>query len=92
MLSCKDVSHIVSESLDKQLPWHMRLKVWFHLSMCRACQQMVQQMELLRTTAGRCSSREGETVMTERETLSDEACSRILKHLQQAQNDFDEHE
>ena len=56
MLSCKDVCYIVSESLDGKLPLHKRLSVRFHLLMCKACQRMVRQMELLRAAARRYES------------------------------------
>ena len=53
MLSCKDVSHAVSESLDVKLPWRERLGVKTHLLMCKACQRMARQLELLRSAARR---------------------------------------
>lgn len=81
MLSCKDVCYTVSESLDKNLPLHRRLGIRAHLLMCIACQQMVQQMKLLRTAAQYYESN------GEKESLSKEASARIMTRLRQAKND-----
>ena len=92
MLSCKEVCYIVSESLDGKLPWRERLRVRFHLLMCKACQRMVRQMELLRAAARRYESTGEETTHPQQKTLSKEASARILARLRQAENDSADHE
>ena len=91
MLSCKDVCYIVSESLDEKLPLHKRLSVSFHLLMCKACQRMVRQMELLRAASHRYESGKDKKSLPEQETLSKEASARILTRLRQAENDPADH-
>ena len=87
MLSCKDVCYSVSESLDGKLPLHKRLGVRFHLLMCKACQRMVRQMELLRAAAHRYESGKDMTHPPDQKTLSKEANARILARLQRAESD-----
>ena len=48
MLSCKDVSELVSQSLDRSLTLTERWRVWFHLRACGACQNFQKQMKFLR--------------------------------------------
>lgn len=92
MLTCKEVCYIVSESLDGKLPWRERLRVRFHLLMCKACQQMVRQMELLRAAARRYESTGEEAMHPQQETLSKEVSARILARLRQVENDSADHE
>ena len=44
MLSCKDVSKLVSESLEHPLPFRKRLGVRMHLMMCSLCRRYQRQM------------------------------------------------
>ncbi len=51
MLSCKDVSRLVSESLDHRLPLWQRMRVRMHLAMCRFCSRFRRQTVFLRDAA-----------------------------------------
>ena len=48
MLTCKDVSKLVSESLEHELPFRQRLGVRIHLMMCSLCRKYNRQSLLLR--------------------------------------------
>ncbi|TAN37284.1 MAG: zf-HC2 domain-containing protein [Verrucomicrobia bacterium] len=48
MLTCKEVSRLVSESLDQRLPFGQRVAMRLHLLMCRACRAYKNRMLLLR--------------------------------------------
>jgi hypothetical protein len=51
MLSCKDVTKLVSESMDRSLPIGKRVGVRLHLLFCRFCERYRRQLLLLRETA-----------------------------------------
>lgn len=48
MLTCKEVTHLVSESLDRELPFPKRVGVRLHLAMCKFCRRYRRQMLFLR--------------------------------------------
>jgi len=48
MLSCKEISKLVSESLDRKLPLPLRMEVRLHLMMCHLCRTYRKQSLLLR--------------------------------------------
>jgi hypothetical protein len=50
MFNCKEVTRMVSESLDRKLPLHQRIGIRMHLLMCRFCSRYRKQLLLLRET------------------------------------------
>ncbi len=48
MLTCKQASRIISQSLDKPLSWSDRMKLKFHLFICDACTNFNRQLRLIR--------------------------------------------
>lgn len=53
MLSCKEVTRLVSMSYEKRLSWLERAGVRMHLLMCRFCTRFAQQMRFLHTACHR---------------------------------------
>jgi len=49
MLSCKEATRLVSESLDRELPVRQRLSLRFHLMMCYLCRRYRKQLHFLRS-------------------------------------------
>lgn len=45
MLSCKDISNLASDHIDKKLPPLMKMKVKMHLFMCAKCREFVKQLQ-----------------------------------------------
>ncbi|MDT8388137.1 MAG: zf-HC2 domain-containing protein [Thiogranum sp.] len=84
MLSCKDASVIVSDSLDRKLSLHERLSLKLHLMMCNACQRMAGQMQILHAVSLYYRTATEEDSHLKQVTLSKEASERILERLQSA--------
>ncbi len=81
MLSCKEVSHWVSESLDRQLPLWQRIQLRFHLFMCRFCSRFRKQVLFLRDAAHHYLSASQKTETAPGSGLSPEARNRIKQSL-----------
>jgi hypothetical protein len=50
MLTCKEVTALVSESLDRRLPIRQRLAMRLHLTMCKLCSRYKRQLLFMRNT------------------------------------------
>jgi len=48
MYNCKEVTQMVSESLDRKLPLRQRMGIRLHLFMCKLCSRFRKQMLILR--------------------------------------------
>lgn len=81
MLSCKDVTQLISESMDTSLPVGKRIGVRIHLLMCRFCARYERQLLLIRETLRRLVATEEESGGPSRESLSVEARERIKRSL-----------
>ena len=60
MLNCKDVSRLVSKSLDCELPWYRRLMLRLHLLICGACARYEKQMTFIKENVSRKVAQERE--------------------------------
>lgn len=48
MFSCREVTRLVSESLDRKLPFLQRIGVRIHFLMCKLCPEAKKQMLFIR--------------------------------------------
>ncbi len=48
IINCRKISRMVSDSLDRKLPFHQRVGIRIHLLMCRYCARNRRQQLLLR--------------------------------------------
>ncbi len=48
MLTCKQASQLISQSLDHPLSWSQRMQLRVHLFICDACSRFNRQLYLLR--------------------------------------------
>ena len=49
--SCKDVSEMISESMDRALPFYQRVLMRMHLLMCKYCSRCKAQFETIRAAS-----------------------------------------
>ena len=58
MLSCKEISVLLSKSWDRDLSWWERAAVRSHLLYCRGCRQFGKQLHFLRAAGRRLAQPE----------------------------------
>ncbi len=81
MLSCKDATQLISQSMDASLPMGKRMWVRIHLLTCIFCTRYERQLHLIRETLRRLSAMEDHPEGTAGEKLSTEARDRIKQSL-----------
>jgi hypothetical protein len=47
MLSCKQASKLLSQSLDRKLSWKERFELRFHLFICDVCTRFAKQLKIM---------------------------------------------
>jgi hypothetical protein len=82
MLSCEEVTRLVSESLDRELSLRQRVSTKIHFMMCRLCSRYNKQLAGLRE-AFRLHAMREEDVDIYPASLSSEARERIKQSLHQ---------
>jgi len=81
MLSCKDVTQLISESMDRSLPLGKRIGVRIHLLVCRFCKRYERQLLQIRETVKQLVTGEETPGEAFFEPLSDGARERIRQSL-----------
>ena len=56
MLSCKQASQLISQSLDRSLTLRERFALQLHLIVCKYCKQFSQQLQTLRVALKQMTS------------------------------------
>ena len=56
-ITCKEVSRLVSEGLDRNLPAKDKLRVYAHLAICLGCRSINQRFAFLRRAMREIASR-----------------------------------
>ena len=79
MIKCKEVSQLVSRSLDKNLSFRERFALKFHLLICKYCARFSQQLGKINVAINSINKNiEDDTNIK----LPSEAKTRILKSLE----------
>ena len=58
MLSCKEVTRMVSQGLDRELGFGERVRLRVHLAICNGCTNFRKQLDLLRQAVERLGQQE----------------------------------
>jgi len=80
-INCKEASRLLSEQLDHPLPWHKRILLAFHLSVCEACLYFGNQMKSLKNIIGKKSQSEEAMTPPTDAKLSNETLEKIKESL-----------
>jgi hypothetical protein len=81
MLSCKDATQLISQSMDTSLPIVKRIRLRLHLRICEWCARYERQLLLIRETLRRLDAAGDRLEGRAGETLSEDALERIKKSL-----------
>jgi len=80
-LPCREISELVSRSLDGELPRAERLAVTLHLLYCTTCRRFRCQAQTLKTAMARLASDASRAGLTGIPGLTQEARERIKRML-----------
>jgi hypothetical protein len=64
MMTCKEVSILLSSARVEDATWRTRLAIWLHLSLCRHCRMFKRQLDTL-TGAARSLSTENDAELAD---------------------------
>jgi hypothetical protein len=84
MLNCRQVTRLVSQSMDARLRWYQRLGVRVHLLYCVWCRRYAAQLQLLRNATRELRP---EVDALPAHSLSNEAKDKIRTCLREAMRD-----
>ena len=76
--SCKEVIQLISDSMERPLPFHKRMTVRFHFLICKWCARYRRQLRFIRNILGRNPGKVGQNLPN---VLSPEAQERIKQAL-----------
>ena len=78
MPSCRDISQLISDGMDRNLPLRKRLSIRLHVSMCGFCRRYEKQLHLLHEGVGHYADPEANVV---EKSLSPAAKEKLEKAL-----------
>ena len=84
MLNCRQVTRLVSQSMDTKLRWYQWLGMRIHLLYCVWCRRYASQIRFLHKA---CDQLDPETQASPSHTLSSEAKEKMRARLQEAMKD-----
>jgi len=82
MLSCKEVSKLVSESLDHKLTLWQCIHLWMHIGMCSLCWRFRKDLIYLHEEVQRRAEEIEKDTAASEVTLSEESRRRVKRLLE----------
>ena len=79
MFNCKDVSQLISESMDRSLPFYQRVLLRMHLLMCKYCARCREHFEAI--SAASCHEELHGKELDDSRALSNDGRERLKKFL-----------
>ncbi|MCA8986647.1 MAG: hypothetical protein KDA78_03345 [Planctomycetaceae bacterium] len=82
MMNCKQVSHLLSECKEGNLPFWQCVQLRLHLRMCRVCHRLKHQLDFISRMARQYGALQDETSLAD-SSLTLEARQRIQESIQE---------
>jgi hypothetical protein len=80
MPSCKETAALISENMDRRLPWRKRFSIRIHVMMCSLCRRYEKQLRLLREGTHRYANPEENEVGESLSPAAKERLKSVLEH------------
>ena len=81
-ITCEDTTPLISELMDHNLSLGKRLRLNFHLALCKVCRFYQKQLEIIRALARKLRAEEAPT--QQKAVLSEQAKTKIKDSLKQS--------
>jgi len=81
MQNCQQIVDLVSQEIDRRLPWKVHLEIKMHLLMCKNCHRYAKQVKFMHSELSNIEQNLNAI------SLSTEAKERIQQSLQLAQTE-----
>ena len=75
--TCREMTRLISDGMDRSLPFHVRARMHLHLRMCLLCEQYKRQLSLIQQILRKHGDRLIDDDGSQQPALSPEARNRI---------------
>ena len=83
--TCRDMTRLISDGMDRSLPFHVRLRMHLHLRMCLLCERYKRQLSFIQQVLRKHEDRLIDADGSQQPSLSPEARHRIQHTLDSQQ-------
>ena len=84
MPNCKEVTRLVSESMEHTLSFRKRVSLWMHLSMCKLCGGFKKELQMIQDAARQHAESIEKDATPGESSLPNDARERIRRALDSA--------